>query len=159
MAFVPVALGFSTLRCWGITILNTQVGGPGTEVQDEQMGAFTGLSSPPLLPWYPPSARHCFEAGEGTDADMLFALCSVRYCMTPQAKNVSALSEPRITVVRRASYSVQVFPCTALLLVVTCLTDLACAHARIYNSVRQVKSRVVRGSPALVRGARELRRT
>ena len=55
--------------------------------------------------------------------------------------------------VRRASCSVGVFPRGALLLVVICLTDLACALARIYGSVRYVKSRVVRGSPALARGA------
>ena len=35
---------------------------------------------------------------------------------------------------------VRVFPRAALLLVVICLTDLACALARIYNSVRSVKS-------------------
>ena len=55
--------------------------------------------------------------------------------------------------VRRASYSVRVFPRAALLLVVICLTGLACALTRIYSSVRYVKSRVVRGSPALGRGA------
>ena len=61
------------------------------------------------------------------------------------------------TVGRRASYSVRVFP-RAELLFVFCLTDLACALACIYNSVRRVKSRVFRGSPAPARGARELRR-
>ena len=142
VGYVAVALGFSTLGYWGITILGTQAGGSqrsGTEDQDEHMGAFTGLPPLPCSRGVISSAHHRFEAGEGTDAEMLFALCSVRYCRTPQAKSVSALSQHRITVVRRSSYSVRVFP-RAALLVVICPTDLACALARIYNSVRCVKS-------------------
>ena len=49
-------------------------------------------------------------------------------------------SQHHITVMRRASYSVRVFPREALLPLVICLTDLACALARIYNSVRCVNS-------------------
>lgn len=41
---------------------------------------------------------------------MIFAPSLVRYCRTLQDKNVSALSRHHITEVRRASYSVRVFP-------------------------------------------------
>ena len=72
MVYVAVALGFSTLGCRELTILGTQVGGSGTEGQDEHVGVFTGLSPLPcsrgLFSLCPP------EAGGGTDAEILFAL-------------------------------------------------------------------------------------
>ena len=62
-----------------MTILGKQVGGSGrsgTEGQDEHLVAFTGRFPPPAVV-YSPSASHRFGAGERTDAEMLFALCSV----------------------------------------------------------------------------------
>jgi hypothetical protein len=51
------------VACCGITILGTQIGGSGTEGQDEYMGASLLFPSP--SPLGSPSAHCCLEAGKG----------------------------------------------------------------------------------------------
>ncbi len=72
-----------------------------------------------------------------TDAEMLFFLAPssvVLYRRTLQAKSVFAPSQRRITVVRRASYSVRVFPalCFSLSWLIE-ISDFACARMIVYD--------------------------
>ena len=79
--------------------------------RDEHIGAFF-LSFTPL--GYSPSSRCCFEVEKGQPLRCVLRLSWYNITGRAAGQERSALLQHRITMERRASYSVRVFPRTAL---------------------------------------------